>query len=94
LRYDNATTSESRHFIGLKEILGVEYECPTCRVRVYYALDKIPILQGFMCKGCGKNLIDAPDSEYIEQLVRTIRHLQSRGESLSMFRFQIPGETP
>ena len=86
--------SESRHFIGLKEVLGIEYECPTCHVRIYYALDKVPIQQAFVCNGCRKGVIDESDSQYMEQLVRTIKHLQSRGDSLNIFRLQIAGETP
>jgi transcription initiation factor IIE alpha subunit len=87
-------TSESRHFIGMKEILGIEYECPTCHVRIYYTLGTVPVHQPFLCKGCGNAVIDESDSEYMEQLVKTIKHLQSRGEKLNIFRFQIAGETP
>jgi transcription initiation factor IIE alpha subunit len=85
--------SESRHFIDLKEILGIEYDCPKCHVRVYYDLDTVPIHQAFMCNGCRSAVIDESDSQYMEQLVKTIRHLQSRGDKLSAFRLQIAGET-
>jgi hypothetical protein len=87
-------TSESRHFIGMKEILGIEYECPTCQVRINYAIEKVPIHQAFMCKGCGMAVTDESDSKYMEQLVTTTKHLQSRGDSLNIFRLQVAGETP
>jgi len=87
-------TSESRHFIGMKEILGIEYECPTCHARIYYAIEKVPIHQPFICNGCRTAVLDDSDGIYMEQLVKTIKHLQSRGEELDSFRIQIAGETP
>lgn len=85
-------TSESRHFIGIKEILGIEYECPKCHVRVYYALENVPFHQPFMCKGCGVGVVDESDTVYMEQLSTTIKHLQSRGDKLNVFRLQITGD--
>jgi glycosyltransferase A (GT-A) superfamily protein (DUF2064 family) len=87
-------TIESRHFIGMKEILGIEYECPKCHVRIYYAIDKVPIHQPFTCKECRTGVIDESDSQYMEQFVKTIMHLQSRGDSLNGVRLQIAGEAP
>ena len=85
-------TSESRHFIDMKEILGIQYECPECHARISYAMDTVPLHQPFRCKGCGVG-IDNSDSGCMENLVRTIKHLQSRGEAIKYFRLEIAGES-
>ena len=86
-------TRESRHFIGIKEILGIEYDCPKCHVRVWHALDNVPVFDPFKCKGCGAEVLDESDGEYMKQLAQTIKHLQSRGESVNVCRLQIIGES-
>jgi hypothetical protein len=84
-------TRETRHFIGLSEILGVEHECQFCHLRIFSGGDrewKLPI----QCSNCNKELVtDTEDLEKMRAFIKHLHYLRTRGEAFRGLRFQIEG---
>ncbi len=79
--------SESRTFIALSDIAGVEFECPKCQAKILYPIKKHyqPLPQN--CPSCGQTWFDenpnvAADQPKVAELVqRTLISLHNITET-------------
>lgn len=84
---DNTMPSESRTFIQLSDILGVEFECPKCQARILYPIRKHYEPLPESCPSCGQVWFnenpDLPEGQprIVELVQKTLTSLHNISET-------------
>lgn len=72
-------TSETRTYVEIPDLRGLEIECPKCEVRILLPLaaDNPPRRLPNHCPNCSEDLIrkDGPEQDQVETLIRILRNL-------------------
>jgi hypothetical protein len=93
-------TSEQRTVIEIRDISGIELECPDpkCKARVFYPIDKQDSKIAFSCPACNRDWFSAYDPragnkgiEHIKSLMHQLNLLNSenRGDIFARVRLEL-----
>jgi hypothetical protein len=93
-------TTETRVFIELSDIVGIEFECPKCATKILYSLSKSYDRLAEKCPNCfepwfeepNRRISDPTTSELIRRTVESLRNISSTTQVKAHVRAQISRE--
>lgn len=86
-------TMETRTFICLNDLIGVEYACPQCNARICHSIGAQDPNKPTTCGNCGKPVFssDSSDGTAVKEFIVSIHDLLNRKTVIERVRLEIKG---
>ena len=85
-------TSETRTFIQLSDIVGLESQCPNvkCKARISIPVENFSVF-GPACPACREHWLAGPDVEFVRDFLERFSAIKRNTEAIKLFRLQVIG---